>query len=61
LIFLAGASALMVGNYLTTPNEPVERDLPLLRDLGLDGKWDKRGFCDQHEPSDLRREAQACG
>ncbi|MGO9537124.1 MAG: biotin synthase BioB [Limisphaerales bacterium] len=27
LIFMAGASALMVGNYLTTLNQPVEKDL----------------------------------
>ncbi len=36
LIFLAGASGLMVGNYLTTPNQPVERDLQMLKDLGLE-------------------------
>jgi biotin synthase len=47
LIFLAGASALMVGNYLTTPNQPVEKDLQMLKDLGLDPKWDKHGFSDQ--------------
>ena len=35
LIFLAGASALMVGNYLTTLNQPVEKDLAMLKDLGL--------------------------
>jgi biotin synthase len=50
LIFLAGASALMVGNYLTTPNQPVEKDLQMLKDLGLDPKWDKHGFIDQQEP-----------
>lgn len=38
LSFLAGASALMVGNYLTTLNQPVEKDLQMLRDLGL--RWD---------------------
>jgi len=47
LIFLAGASALMVGNYLTTLNQPVERDLQMLKDLGLDPHWDKHGFSDQ--------------
>jgi biotin synthase len=47
LIFLAGASALMVGNYLTTLNQPVEKDLQMLRDLGLDPNWDKHGFSDQ--------------
>ena len=35
LIFLAGASALMVGNYLTTVNQPVEQDLRMIQDLGL--------------------------
>ncbi len=39
MIFMAGASALMVGNYLTTVNQPVERDLRMIRDLGLDPRW----------------------
>jgi len=47
MIFNAGASALMVGNYLTTLNQPVEKDLQMLKDLGLDPGWDKHGFCDQ--------------
>ncbi len=47
MIFMAGASALMVGNYLTTLNQPVEKDLQMLRDLGLDPSWDKHGFSDQ--------------
>jgi len=47
MIFMAGASALMVGNYLTTLNQPVEKDLQMLKDLGLDPSWDKHGFCDQ--------------
>src|SRR6266704_1756265 len=51
LIFMAGASALMVGNYLTTLNQPIEQDLQMLKDLGLDPNWDKHGFCDQEEPS----------
>jgi len=46
MIFTAGASALMVGNYLTTLNQPVEKDLQMLKDLGLDPKWD-HGFEDQ--------------
>ena len=33
LIFMAGASALMVGNYLTTLNQPVEKDLQMLQSL----------------------------
>lgn len=36
LMFMAGASALMVGNYLTTLNQPVEKDLQMIRDLGLE-------------------------
>ena len=51
MIFMAGASALMVGNYLTTLNQPVEKDLQMLRDLGLDPSWDKHGFSDQEEAS----------
>jgi biotin synthase len=55
LVFTAGASALMVGNYLTTLNQPVEKDLQMLRDLGLDPSWDKHDFADQ-EPGPCRRE-----
>jgi len=51
LIFMAGASALMVGNYLTTLNQPVEKDLQMLKDLGLDPSWDRHGFSDQEETS----------
>ena len=50
LVFMAGASALMVGNYLTTLNQPVDKDLQMIRDLGLDPHWDKHGFVDQQEP-----------
>ncbi|MCI0747091.1 MAG: biotin synthase BioB [Verrucomicrobia subdivision 3 bacterium] len=49
MVFAAGASALMVGNYLTTLNQPVEKDLQMLRDLGLDPDWDKHDFADQDE------------
>ncbi|MEE2714392.1 MAG: biotin synthase BioB [Verrucomicrobiota bacterium] len=41
MVFQAGASALMVGNYLTTLNQPVEQDLQMLRDLGLDPDWEE--------------------
>jgi biotin synthase len=47
MIFMAGASALMVGNYLTTLNQSVEKDLQMLKDLGLDPSWDHHGFLDQ--------------
>jgi biotin synthase len=50
MIFTAGASALMVGNYLTTLNQPIEKDLQMLRDLGLDPHWESHGFTDQ-EPA----------
>jgi biotin synthase len=53
LVFLAGASALMVGNYLTTLNQPVEKDLQMLKDLGLDPHRDGHDFSDQEE--------EACG
>ncbi|MDA7915892.1 biotin synthase BioB [Verrucomicrobia bacterium] len=49
MIFLAGASALMVGNYLTTLNEPVEKDLQMIRDLGLDPNWEEHSFDDEEE------------
>ena len=40
---------MMVGNYLTTLNQPVEKDLQMLKDLGLDPSWDRHGFSDQEE------------
>ena len=49
MIFMAGASALMVGNYLTTLNQSVEKDLQMLKDLGLDPNWDSHDFSDQEE------------
>lgn len=30
-------------------NQPVEKDLQMLKDLGLDPSWDKHGFSDQEE------------
>jgi biotin synthase len=47
MVFTAGASALMVGNYLTTLNQSVEKDLQMLKDLGLDPDWENHGFADQ--------------
>src|SRR5437762_424592 len=49
MVFMAGASALMVGNYLTTLNQSVEKDLQMLKDLGLDPNWDSHGFADQEQ------------
>jgi biotin synthase len=61
MIFMAGASALMVGNYLTTLNQPVDKDLQMLRDLGLDPSWDKHGFSDQDETASGSCEKSSCG
>jgi biotin synthase len=58
MVFAAGASALMVGNYLTTLNQPVEKDLQMLKDLGLDPSWDKHDFADQEENGCGCREAK---
>ncbi len=42
----------MVGNYLDdVADQSVEKDLQMLKDLGLDPGWDKHGFSDQDEPS----------
>lgn len=60
MIFMAGASALMVGNYLTTVNQPVEKDLQMLKDLGLDPNWDKHGFSDQEPCGCGQQEEMAC-
>jgi biotin synthase-like enzyme len=48
----------MVGNYLTTLNQPVEKDLQMLKDLGLDPSWDKHGFSDQEQGEAKRPPAQ---
>ena len=39
MIFMAGASAMMIGNYLTTLNQSPEKDLQMIKDLGLDPDW----------------------
>lgn len=39
MMFMAGASATMIGNYLTTGGQPPEKDLQMLKDLGLDPEW----------------------
>ena len=38
LMFSAGASGMMIGDFLTTPNRGVAEDLQLLADLGLAGR-----------------------
>lgn len=49
MIFMAGASALMVGNYLTTLNQPVEKDLQMIKDLGLDPSWEPHDYSAEEE------------
>lgn len=39
MIFVAGASAMMIGNYLTTTGQDPKKDLQMIRDLGLDPDW----------------------
>jgi len=48
LIFFAGASATMVGNYLTQAGRPAEADLMMLSDLGLQ----RRTSVDVDSPDD---------
>jgi biotin synthase len=48
MIFMAGASAMMVGNYLTTLNQPVEKDLQMIKDLGLDPNWEDHGHAESN-------------
>jgi biotin synthase len=59
MVFAAGASALMVGNYLTTLNQPVDKDLQMLKDLGLDPDWEDHGFATQTSPIDFKPRAVA--
>ena len=40
MIFMAGASGVMIGDYLTTKGRRVEDDLQMLRDLGLAARED---------------------
>jgi len=39
LMFLAGASATMIGNYLTTTGQDPKKDLQMIKDLSLDPHW----------------------
>jgi biotin synthase-like enzyme len=39
----------MVGNYLTTLNQSVEKYLQMLKELGLHPNWDSHDFSDQEE------------
>ena len=40
MIFMAGASGVMIGDYLTTRGRSVEQDLQMLRDLGVRARED---------------------
>ena len=39
MIFMAGASATLVGSYLTTGGRSAEDDLQMITDLGLEWDW----------------------
>jgi len=41
-IFYAGASSMMIGNYLTTNGRDVEADIAMIRDLGLEAVCGQR-------------------
>ena len=47
LMFMAGADAAMIGNYLTTTGRPASEDLAMIRDLGLvpEGRVGGRSTC----------------
>ncbi|MCX7825123.1 MAG: biotin synthase BioB [Verrucomicrobiae bacterium] len=47
MMFLAGASATMIGNYLTTTGQDPKKDLQMIQDLGLDPDWDGHW---EHDP-----------
>ena len=49
MVFMAGASALMVGQLFDHPQSARRKRLQMLRDLGLDPSWDSHGFSDQQE------------
>lgn len=40
MIFMAGASGIMIGDYLTTKGRSVETDLQMLKDLGVEARGD---------------------
>ncbi|NOY62537.1 MAG: biotin synthase BioB [Gammaproteobacteria bacterium] len=40
MVFMAGASAIMIGDYLTTPGRSVDDDLQMLRDLNVNMRSD---------------------
>ncbi len=54
MIFVAGASATMIGNYLTTTGQLPQKDLQMIRDLGLDPDWGG------HWDDDNRERPRAC-
>lgn len=60
MVFMAGASALMVGNYLTTVNQPVEKDLQMIKDLGLEPLWG-HGFPSEGAATENPEAAVAAG
>lgn len=40
MIFMAGASGIMIGDYLTTKGRSVDQDIQMLKDLGVEARGD---------------------
>lgn len=56
--FLAGASSLLVGNYLTTLGRDVETDLQMARDLGLEVVRELRDSTESRRPTECPIDAR---
>ena len=54
MIFMAGASGVMIGNYLTTKGRNVEDDLRMIKDLKLDIRGDTQQRRDQPRENKLQ-------
>lgn len=57
MIFMAGASGIMIGDYLTTKGRQVEDDLKMMRDLGLTVRGDTQQRRDEKRPAPLAANA----
>ena len=52
MIFMAGASGVMIGDYLTTKGRQVEDDIKMLQDLNLNARGDTQKRRQQHSLAD---------
>jgi biotin synthase len=57
MIFMAGASGVMIGDYLTTKGRRVEDDLQMLRDLRVVPRGDTQQRRNRIVPAESRAEA----